>query len=244
MLRPNTIIFLGDLVRALELLQPTDDFTRRAISELLGLQWEKQPDHDIEASIQSPEPAPLQPSSLPLTPIPTSPTQDYIADPVPSSLERLPDETESWSIGIEALPEQTISEEVANPPLLEPLFVPVWARGILYAALSTRSDEGPLDVDKIVDCLARNEYIDRLPMLPWLTLRHGVQVLVDRSHAMIPFARDQIWLEREILRVVGTERVETLRFIGNPLRGAGTGPKKTWPTYRPPLPSTMVLLLT
>ena len=65
--RTNTIIFLGDLARALELLQPTDDFTRRAISELLGFQWEIKPDHDIEASIQSPEPAPLQPSSLPLS---------------------------------------------------------------------------------------------------------------------------------------------------------------------------------
>ena len=66
---------------------------------------------------------------------------------------------------------------------------------------------------------------------------------------MIPYARDQAELQEEIRAVVGKENCQVLRFVGCPLRGAGTGPKKSWystpaGTYRVPPPGSVVLLLT
>ena len=97
--------------------------------------------------------------------------------------------------------------------------------------------------------MARAEPVRQLPRLHRPTLRRGVQVLVDRSQAMIPYARDQAELQEEIRAVVGKENCQVLRFVGCPLRGAGTGPKKSWystpaGTYRVPPPQTVVLLLT
>ena len=92
--------------------------------------------------------------------------------------------------------------------------------------------------------LAQGKQVWPLPTLPWPTLSRGVQVLVDRSQAMAPFARDQVVLQHEIQRVVGEDQVQVLRFAGCPSRGAGTGPQRKWQDYQPPLPGTPVLLLT
>ena len=46
------------------------------------------------------------------------------------------------------------------------------------------------------------------------------------------------------MAVVGRDRVETLRFVGCPIRRAGSGPEDTWSDYSPPLTGAPVLLLT
>ena len=161
-----------------------------------------------------------------------------------STIERSAGEAEPWNIDVVPLQLQTTSEEFTEPPPLLPLFVPLWTRGILSAALTTDSEDGPLDLESIAESLAHGECIWQLPRLPWPTLRRGVQVLVDKSDALVPFTRDQTWLQEEIRRVVGVDRVQILRFVGCPSRAVGTGPRKFWDKYRPPPSGTVVLLLT
>ena len=54
---------------------------------------------------------------------------------------------------------------VARMPL-DPLFLPRWARAIVSTALSVRTPEGPLDIDRLVVALSHAQPITRLPRLP------------------------------------------------------------------------------
>ena len=94
------------------------------------------------------------------------------------------------------------------------------------------------------DELARGEYIERLPYLPGPTLRRGVQLLLDKSEAMLPFLHDEEWLEEQVENVVGLERIQVLQFVGCPSRGAGAGPVTTWKEYAFPNAGTVILMLT
>jgi hypothetical protein len=122
------------------------------------------------------------------------------------------------------------------------LLAPDWTRGILVGALSVTSDDGPVDVDRVVELLASGQPLLELPRQPWPTMRRGVQVLVDLGDGMLPFARDARVLQHAIGRVAG-EAVHALRFVGCPSRGAGAGPKP-WGSYAPPTAGTPVVVLT
>src|SRR5262249_42972763 len=74
------------------------------------------------------------------------------------------------------------------------------------------------------------------------TARHGVQVLIDDSEALAPYARDQKELLQEIRRVIGQEKVEVIHFLGTPLRKENGGP--TTEDYKTPPVGTPVLLVT
>ncbi len=129
----------------------------------------------------------------------------------------------------------------------EPLLLPVWARAILSGTLSSRTDDGPFDLRKIVERIAGGEASAELPRLPRPTLAHGVQMLVDRSEAMLLFLEDQGWLENEILKVVGPARAQVLYFEGCPSRRAGRGSRRRWKNYFEyylPRSGTVVFLLT
>lgn len=252
-------IFLGDLVRAIEHLQPSDDTARRSIARLLGMPWNEPFDVAAErqAASASGDAAPDQHKQ------PGQSGERSFGDS--GSSEKEPSETAresprdfqlissryAPSSAAQESPGLTIDragwfpvEEPADPPPLEPLFAPQWIRGILSAALATDSGAGLLDLDRIVEALARGERIWPLPALPWPTLSRGVQVLIDRGLGMAPFARDQVLLQEEIQRVVGKDQFEILRFAGCPSRGAGTGAQRKWRDYQPPLPGTPILLLT
>ena len=251
MLASSSAHFLADVTRCFKLLDPTDDATRSAIADMLVLHEEDAyaPQHTMFSPIrQTPKDSskPKSPSrkeekvspSLPIRPASTQ-TSNW----VPSTLELLPNAEEPWDFEVEPLPTQARSSEFPELPL-EPLFVPQWTRGILSASLATTSEDGPLDIERIVASLAQNQYQQQLPRLPQPTLRRGVQLLIDKSDGLVPFSRDQRWLQDALLRIVGADKLEILRFIGSPLRDAGQGPKSTWSKYRPPLAGTVVLLLT
>jgi hypothetical protein len=158
-------------------------------------------------------------------------------------VEQVRSEESAPSIRVPPLELSAPEDQTPSPPL-DPLFFPRWTRGILSTALATVGDAGQLDVDRIVRLLASGKNLKELPMLPSPTLNRGVQLLIDRSQAMLPFMGDQARLREEILRVVGRDRVATLRFVGCPPRGAGVGAALSWSAYEPPLPGTPVLLLT
>ena len=96
----------------------------------------------------------------------------------------------------------------AAPP--EPLFAPLQHRGIVSAALATRVAEGPLDVGRILRDLAALRPLRRVPRRSVPTLRRGVQVLVDISPAMAPYAVDADALAAAVREVAGVPRTEVL----------------------------------
>jgi hypothetical protein len=132
--------------------------------------------------------------------------------------------------------------EWSGPPF-EALFEPGWIRSIITGLLAT-SREGKVDLDRLLEQLARHEALERLPRLPWPTLRRGARVLVDVSQAMTPFAEDQRWLLGQIRRIAGHERTHVQRFIGCPARGVASGLEERTLPWDPSPTGTPVLLLT
>src|SRR5262249_53531347 len=98
----------------------------------------------------------------------------------------------------------------------EPLLPPGRASSILAAVVETRDLNGPVDIDRLVETVARARPVQQLPRLPVSSLVRGVQLLVDTGLGMEPFARDQQELASELRRVVGGSRVTELRFRNTP----------------------------
>ncbi len=141
--------------------------------------------------------------------------------------------TATWLAEVDALADAPAGP-VAPPPALEPLFVPRWARGILTAAVATRSEDGPFDVERAVDDLAAGRPLQQLPRLPWPTNRFGAQVLLDMGDGMLAFRGDQRQIVDAAVPLVGRDQVEVLRFAGCPSRGTGPKSRATWIGYEPP----------
>jgi hypothetical protein len=180
------------------------------------------------------------------------------ADPVTTDPLVVPTETElitseegesaqgapSWT---HTAPSLELSSEPEPLPPLEPLLTPRWARGVLTTLLALEVDEGPLDVERVIERLVRREPMHRMPRESLRTLRRGVQVLLDRSEAMELFSRDQAHLIERLETVMGRSRMEVLDFIGCPSRGASTGPRpplRHLPAYQPPAGNVPLLLVT
>ena len=234
-------ISLGDLAWALKKLRPTNEKTRLAIAHTLGMHWSPPPKREPVSKRTRTRSAdtPVVPKSQPIferRPI-------IPVEILPSRLEHTRSEKPAPSVYVPPM-EASTPESEAQPLPLEPLFFPRWTRGILSSGLATNSPNGAVDVDRVVKLLANGKAVEELPLLSSPTLTRGVQLLIDRSQAMMPFIRDQMRLHEEILAVVGPDRVEALRFVGCPTRRAGAGPEDTWSDYSPPLTGAPVLLLT
>ena len=231
---------LGDLAQALSDLKPRNEESRVAIATTLGMHWapasaskpiaKKKVKQKKERRVGT-----ISPGDFERLPPPTR--------VINSRLEHTRSEESAPAISVAPL-EASGSESDSQTLPLEPLFFPRWTRAILSAGLATNSDVGPIDVDRVVEILAKGESLKTLPLLSTPTLTRGVQLLIDRSEAMTPFIRDQVRLHKEIVATVGADRVTTLRFVGCPIRGAGGGAEPSWSAYEPPLSKAPVLLLT
>jgi hypothetical protein len=105
------------------------------------------------------------------------------------------------------------------------------SRAIL-GSLAAAPGDGPIDVEAILRSVARGEALARLPYRLMPSLARGVQLLVDRSDAMLPFRLDTEGLERELRRLAGGS-MEVLSFVACPSRGCGTGVRRRWKPYGP-----------
>lgn len=233
-------ISIGDLARALKKLKPIDDKTRLAIAMVLGMHWETP--EEIKPVAKRTSASKVAKSVAPRS----QPTFDRSPAPrllLASRMERTRTEEAAPSIYVPPLEASAPEDETQSPPH-DPLFFPRWTRGILSAGLATRSELGPIDIDRVVRILSRGQCLRSFPLLSSPTLSRGIQLLIDRSEAMTPFIKDQIRLAKDISSVVGKDRVNTMRFVGCPGRRAGAGPERSWSRYEPPLPGVPVLLLT
>ena len=100
------------------------------------------------------------------------------------------------------------NEELNDPPPIDPLFRPDWTRALLYNALATLDNNGPLDIDRTVELLLHGEPITEYPRLPQLRLGTVVEVLIDTSKSMSPYRADQRAILEDIKRVITESMVK------------------------------------
>ncbi|MEU8761553.1 hypothetical protein [Streptomyces sp. NPDC048659] len=248
-------IWLADVLRALEVAE-TDEARVKA-ARMLGFAPAAVAEHSApppgpSRSADDPFPRPFpdpaagpgdEPHGTPDTPGEAPESEDVLAGlPLlrPVRGDQGPDEEAARRPPVEPLARP--SGEYRPPPY-EPLFVPRWTDAVIRALVARPVPEGPVDLDALIDALARCRPVTALPRLPVPTLRHGVQVLVDRGAGMQPFRRDQDELLRRVRAVVGPALVEVGYFSDAPQRGTGPGPRWTRTAYRPPQPGRRVLVL-
>ncbi|GEN11426.1 hypothetical protein SAMN05443572_105211 [Myxococcus fulvus] len=243
---------LGDLAHALAHLRPADDTTREAIAAIVMAR-------DTGAVVLSrsesagppserPERPPL-PRSFPPAPVPTSPpldSRETTEEPVPviiTRLPRTPPVVPPWVLSTSPLPEPPPPGTAAPEP--DSLLEPRRSRALLGAMLATHG-EGQIDLESLVRIISSGRALRDLPRRSVPTLAHGVQLLLDRSDAMLPFHLDVTNLGRRLSQLVG-EGLALLHFSACPTRGCGRGSRRQWKPYGPgqmPRPGTRVLCVT
>jgi len=228
-------VSVGDAIRALGQLRPTDEKTRSRVLSLLGLEpagaAETRPRPRPTATARPTSPGRERPAVAREEPEPEEPDEDPspLGDVVPSSLDVHPRPPGVGIGDVQELPRG----DTTSLPTIEPLLRPTWIRGIVSAALSVPLPDGPPDAERIVEKLARLQPLEEIPRRRAPTLRLGVQLLLDSSVRMAPFASDQAWLEHALHRILGEHGVESRAFVGAPPP----------PDYEPPVAGTPVLLL-
>jgi hypothetical protein len=250
-------ILLGDLARAFNALVPANALTRDAIAKLLGFERlaetsstlslhsepsEVEPPETMEPKMVSDQAAPPRDEKGERDmPMPTRPTRAQLE---PTASTSIPTKIAAWK---EVGPLATFHPEkhLQGITYYDPLFTPHWTRGIVAASLATRASTGLIiDLSQLLDTIARGRPIRGIFHISRPSLSRGVQILVDISEGMQPFARDQMELMRVIQGVVGIHATAILQFRSCPTRKVGVGPVWTWRGYQPPQPGTPVLLLT
>jgi hypothetical protein len=136
----------------------------------------------------------------------------------------------------ELLPPEPAQRSAALPLL--PLLATRVTSGILTASIATDAGDGIPDVDALVELVAQRRFDQGIPRIVRASLFRGVQLLLDRSPAMAPFARDVTELARLVRSVVG-HNVEEISFSGSPHDRLPHGEA----SYALPRPGTPVLAL-
>jgi hypothetical protein len=249
---------LGDVVRAMRVLSPADAETESLIAECLG--------YELCLVSRSSDAGGFPLSDRPWSDSAVGNDEDERVDPEadkPERLERASPESASKKEDVTVLrPVSTVAprsrsgrlrQEGSRRPVsadstltsrcLEhhSLLTPLWQAEILRELLSTNVDTGMIDVLKLVQLVASQRPIERMPRTPYRTLLGNVEVLVDTGDGMEPFARDQDELMGSIRKLVGNA-VRFLKYRDCPLAGCGVGSLPTWTTYVPPAIGTPIVI--
>jgi hypothetical protein len=244
----NPPISSADLLRAFTELEPSTDDAKRAIAQVLGLEWKMAKlAIPLPPGPEVPLPDPLAPVKIERLPTPvkesvaTVPTVNAVMNFTLSGPAKKKTASVLW-----ATPPGEFEVPPASPAPAEvpPLFLPRWTRAILSTALAARSQTGTPDVREIVSEIARGHLLRKLPQLYADTMAQQVQVLVDVGDSMLPFAADQRNAIKAVKAVAGSDRVAVLKFTGSPLRGAGTDDEAVWKEFVFPSSKAQILMLT
>lgn len=250
-------IFLGDLIRVIHALHLSENKAAiLRVGDTLGFAVGYR-DPEEPQTTPFPRKQSVSEERLPEIPAPTLP---LLAEPespappesrserpnkTPAALSPIRQETvnppePAWLEQETPFPQEEHAR-LAFAPRLEPLFGALQTRGIVSAALATRMLEGEIDEELLVDKQAMRVPFTALPRRSIASFRRGVQVILDRREAMMPFFPDQNRLAESLLGTVGRDQVAILQFLHHPLSVLGCSRKLE--TYRPPAAGTPVLLV-
>jgi hypothetical protein len=239
---------LGDALRAVRALGVSDSREVRAICELIlgtsappTAQREPAPpslDRVAPAVVAPPQPA-IDPATVALAP--------GVMPDVPSQLIEIQhrphehDAAGAGQSGAQTALEAESDEEWRAAP--ESLFRASVERSIAREIAAAFLPSATIDVDQLVEAMAKIELPRDLPYVSESTTRRGVQLLLDRSARLDGLAFDVQQLERRFVSLLGEGSVEALRFREFPSI-AGAGPADTWTPYRPPAPFVPIVVVT
>lgn len=234
----------GDVLRAFDWLEIAADehLVRDGIARLLGMEWAPAAQVATPAPLPPPPPPPiaLRPPGHGESPTQAKdPKRTAIVDPpldpipepftlarVQSAARRFP----SWMNDARPLtPAVTVTQAARPSPI--PLLDPLQARAVLSGALARRQPDGPIDIEAVLDRIARGDVVAELPRAHVPSIARGVQLLIDRGEGMAPYSVDVGWVRDALQRVVGGYALEVLQFAHSPLRGAGRKSRRTWRPY-------------
>ncbi|MHB9109946.1 MAG: WD40 domain-containing protein [Armatimonadota bacterium] len=239
---------LADLADAIRLLQPSQEGARQ-IASLLGFTLAPVVHQPLPAETKTLARRP-EGELLPLAeppPLPSSgdmPPKPATAHTIILRQLHTPEVAPKWPSHIqEAEPLEVRAGGLPSSDGLHPLIPAAQLRAFARAAAGQVRPSEMLDVDTLVEQLARCRLQDTLPRRSRVSIRGGVQVLVQVGAAMRPFQRDVTQLRGGLSRILGTDLVEEQYFEYSPLQCLGRTRAETRP-YRPPCPGTTVLLLT
>lgn len=208
-------IYFGDLVRALEQLQPTGD-ARHALGAILGFELgsELGPENSLPSSavrsMAGSHPSPTSSTELKLrleSPPPPKPPPSTRVHRRASVVQRA---TPAWITPMQANSKPRAKGRSVEPlaaskrfvaPPVEPLFAPKHTSTLLASVARVPMPEGDIDIASLVRMLAQRRLPRVLPRGLQPTTRFGLEVLVDVSPAMAPYRSDVRLVLRGLTRV-------------------------------------------
>jgi hypothetical protein len=104
----------------------------------------------------------------------------------------------------------------ASEARIEPLLAPLTSPGLLAAAVRRQVPTERIDVDAVVDAIARRRLPRRLPRVRRAALPSRLLVLVDTGPAMDPFLSDCAHLVEDLVRMMGEGNVRRVPFAFHP----------------------------
>jgi hypothetical protein len=230
---------IADLLRASHALR-TEGRALEAVARMLSL------------TVSAPAALPTDPAVPPVTEM-----EDQVAGSSGPSLVYEADEGDGTHL-------QWLEPVAQEPPVVPPTVDPLPPRGsvqikprlqhralldprvapeLMLTAASTRTPTAEIDVEAVVETLARQRPLTDLPRVHRLSVDTGVQVLVDIGESMQPFLLDETEFVAELARLAG-RRIQVGFFADDPRAGVGpTRRRASWRRYRLPPTGEPVIVL-
>jgi hypothetical protein len=229
---PATVIWVSDLLASMNALAPTNDSTIEAIAHLLGLERTAMSLAQPSLPEQKTRPAAVIDAAM-STSVPVA-SPSFPVERLPLIAPRTTPTTRRNTV----VPLQLTAVVSHPPPMPVPLLSPLAGRFIVQELVSSSRFGPELNIDRLIDILARYEIPQPVPLQECRTLARGAQVLVDDGEGMDPFSDDQQGLVELVRRLVGEALVDvrTIHEVPDP-----ADPVDPWV---PPPPGTPVLALT
>jgi hypothetical protein len=195
-MKSRSQIFIADLLHALDALGIATIDTAREVMRMLSLEeW-----HEIVSSKRGREIADpgvtASESSAPATRVATSASRS--AAPEPGTHSTL-GQIKISRLALPAVPVRPTWLDHVTPleravraqsPPPEPLLDPRQERALLGGLSACLGEDGNLNVERLVDSLAKGTLPQELPLQPSWTTRRGLQILIDDGPGMAPFRGD------------------------------------------------------
>ncbi len=122
------------------------------------------------------------------------------------------------------------------------LFEPNWQTQILIEMLSSDLELGPVDLKRLLRRVCSLRPIEELPRRLNRALLGPIELLIDISDGMAPYAADREEVRREVVHLL-RDSVAVKKFRDCPILGCGEGLPHRWQPYRPASPGTLVVVV-